>query len=88
MREAREEAGIILEKSKMKLLEVLEFPNWSEEHHGLSFVYGTNIDEKTPIKINDESEGFKWFEINNLPDSMLDPKEFILQAREKAKRLL
>jgi ADP-ribose pyrophosphatase YjhB (NUDIX family) len=77
LREAREEIGVELDKEKTKLLEVLEHPNWSESFHGFHFVYGTILDESTEIKINHESEEFKWFDIDELPEKTGDKPEDI-----------
>ncbi len=88
IREAKEEAGLALDKNKVKLIEIREMPNFTKTHHGIHFAYATIIDENAPIKINEESEEFRWFEVNNLPDSMLDPHEFLLKVREEAKKIL
>jgi 8-oxo-dGTP pyrophosphatase MutT (NUDIX family) len=88
IREANEEAGLELEKDKVTLIDVREMPNFTKTHHGIHFAYAAVIDESTPITINDESEEFRWFDFNSLPDSMLDPREFMLQVREKAKQIL
>jgi ADP-ribose pyrophosphatase YjhB (NUDIX family) len=84
IREAREEAGLELEKNKVKLVEVKEMPNFSETYHGIHFAYATTIDESAPIKINSESDGHGWFSVDNLPDRMLDKPEFIKEIRDKA----
>lgn len=87
IREAREEIGMELEKDKLKIIEIKEMPNFSKTYHGIHFAYASWIDELTPITINSESDEFRWFEINNLPDSMLDKKEDIIKWREKAQEL-
>jgi len=87
IREAREEAGLELEKNQLKLVNVKEMPNFSETYHGIHFAYAATIDESAPIKINGESDEFKWFDFGELPDSMLDRKEYILEIREKAKEI-
>jgi len=84
IREAKEEAGLELEKNEVKLIEVKEMPNFSKAYHGIQFIYLTTIDESVPIKINNESDEFRWFSVDNLPDRMLDKPEFIKDIRNKA----
>ncbi len=84
IREAMEEAGLKLDRDKLKLVEVIETPNLAESHHGIHFVYCTNLDESTPIKINKESAGYSWFNFRELPAKMIDKPEFILRIRKKA----
>jgi len=90
IREASEEIGVTLDKTNLKMLEALEIPNspFYREYHVVHFVYATSISEDTKITINHESEGFKWFDINELPDKMLDKKEDILRFSKIAKSLL
>jgi 8-oxo-dGTP pyrophosphatase MutT (NUDIX family) len=87
IREANEEAGLLLDKNNVKLIEIKELPNFSKTHHGISFAYAASIEESTPITINEESEEFKWFKLNNLPNSMFDSKEKIIKWAEKAKQI-
>ena len=84
LREAREEIGIDLDKSKIKFIHAKEDPNFTDSVHAVHFIYATTLDESTSIKINSESDEYKWFSINNLPDSMLDKPAFIMEIREKA----
>jgi len=84
IREAREEVGLELDKDKVKLIEVIEHPNFTETHHGIHFAYATSIDESAPIKINKESDEYGWFNVDNLPDRMLDEKGYIKEIRDKA----
>ena len=88
IREANEEAGLVLDKNKVKLMDVREMPNFTETHHGIHFAYATSIDESTPIIINEESDEYNWFQFDKLPDSMLDSKEFMLHVRKKAMKTL
>ena len=87
LREIREEIGIKLDESKLKLLLVKEFPEFTKEVHGFSWFYSYILPENAKIRINEESDEYKWFDIKNLPDSMIDSKEDILKilniAREK-----
>jgi len=84
IREAKEEIGLELDKNQIRLIEVIEKPNFSETYHGIHFAYATTIDESAPIKINPESDEFRWFEVDNLPEKMLDKPEFIKEVRDKA----
>lgn len=90
LREASEEVGLKLNQRDIRLVEVLEFPNnpYYKEYHAIQFVYSASISEKEKITINHESDSFQWFDLNNLPDKMLDTKEDILRYRKLAKSLL
>lgn len=88
IREAREEAGLILEKNKVKLIDILEHPNFTPRHHSVHFVYATSIAESTPIIINDESDEYAWFDLKDLPNRMIDKKEDIIAWASKAKEIL
>jgi ADP-ribose pyrophosphatase YjhB (NUDIX family) len=79
IREAREETGLNLDKDKMRLIETIESPNFHANFHGFHFVYGIAVDENEKVIINDESDEYGWFDINNLPDRMIDKKEDILK---------
>lgn len=87
VREAAEEIGIKLDPKKIKLMEVKERPNFYEDVHGFHFAYAGFLDETAKIKINDEADEYKWFNLNDLPESMLDPKEELIAFAEKAKKL-
>jgi ADP-ribose pyrophosphatase YjhB (NUDIX family) len=88
VREAREEAGLNLDKNNIKLIDILEHPNFTPRHHSIHFVYAASIYESTPIIINDESDEYGWFDLKNLPDRMIDKKEDIIQWAQKARSLL
>lgn len=85
-REIREETGLNLNPKKLKLLEIKEQPDYHPNIHGIQFIYATSIDEKDKITINNEAEEYRWFDVNNLPDKMLDSKEDILGWRKKAEK--
>jgi 8-oxo-dGTP pyrophosphatase MutT (NUDIX family) len=87
IREAKEEAGLELNKENIKLIEIKELPNFTQTHHGIHFAYATTLDESTPIRINEESDEYHWFEITNIPDSMLDSKEKIIKWAKEARPL-
>ena len=69
IREIKEEIGIEIQKDDLKFLYMKEVPNWFNVSHVVFFIYGARIDEKTKIILNDESEGYQWFDVKNLPES-------------------
>jgi ADP-ribose pyrophosphatase YjhB (NUDIX family) len=85
IREAREEIGLDFKKEDLRLIKIKELPNYHKDVHSIQFIYSVCIDEKTLIKINEESEEAKWFDINNLPLNMIDSKEQILKIAKMAK---
>jgi len=87
IREAKEETGLNLNKNNIKLLYVKETPHFLEAVHALHFVYATAIDEKEKITVNNEADGYQWFDVINLPDRMIDKKEDILQINKLAKKI-
>jgi len=82
IREAREEIGVNLNPEKLKLIEIKETPDFLPEIH---FVYAASVDENTEIIINHESEEYRWFDMKNLPDRMIDSKAEILGWWKRAK---
>lgn len=84
IREAKEEACLNLKKENLRLIEVKEMPNFTRTHHGIHFAYAGIIDENTPIRINSESDEYNWFNIAELPESMLDKEEDIIRWRKEA----
>ena len=88
IREAKEEIGIKLNKSKIKLINALEVPNFHEEIHGIQFIYTTNIDENEKITINEESDEAKWFDLNDLPQNTFESKEELLKICKTAREIL
>jgi ADP-ribose pyrophosphatase YjhB (NUDIX family) len=85
IREAKEEIGVEFKKSEVKLMEVNELPHFTKEVHGIAFKYASVLDEKTKITINEESDGYQWFSLDNLPeDRTLD--DDILAIAKIAKR--
>jgi len=89
IREASEEISVNLEKKNLKQIAIVEnpdnpiFKNW----HVIHIVYAAIIPENTKIILNDESEDYCWFDLNNLPEKMLDSKEDILKFANKAREL-
>ena len=86
IREAQEEIGLTLKENELKLIKVKEMPNYSEIYHATQFIYAISISEDAKITINHESEDFKWFNLDNLPESMLDKKEDILDILRVMKK--
>jgi len=91
VREAKEEIGVDLNPEKIKLIEVKETPYLTDVFHAIHFVYATILDEKEKIILNfngeKESEEYKWFSLNNLPDKTLDSKEDLIEIADKAKKI-
>lgn len=85
LREAKEEIGVTLDPEKLKLIEIKETPYLTDIFHALHFVYATVLDEKEKITINDESEGYWWFDIDNLPEKTLDSKKDLINISHTAK---
>lgn len=78
IREASEEIGLKLRPLDLHLIDIRETPNFFPNVHKVHFVYTTKINEDSKITLNDESEGYKWFDVKELPDKMLDSKIDIL----------
>jgi len=84
IREISEEIGIKLKRSELKLLEVKELPNYRNVVHSVLFVYAAMLDEKTKITINEESDDYKWFSLDNLPEDRIK-EDNILEITKIAK---
>jgi ADP-ribose pyrophosphatase YjhB (NUDIX family) len=75
IRDAMEEIGVDLNQSQLKFLHYEHMKKYDEEHPGFihfSFFYSVILDESVKIKINDESDGFMWFSVKELPASIID----------------
>jgi len=86
IREAGEEIGVKLEKDKIRMLFVKELPNFMNIAHCVFFMYGAVIDEHEKIILNDESDEYRWFDVDKLPEdrSPDDDIPYILKvAKEK-----
>jgi len=89
IREVKEETGIDLDQKQLKLLHIKEITNnqLAPDVHFLQFVYATKIEEDKEISLNDESDEWKWFDLNSLPEKTLDSKEelnkFAIEAKKK-----
>ncbi len=92
VRETREEIGVKIKPERLKLVEVKETPYLSDIFHAIHFVYATILDEDEKIILNfngdNESDEYNWFDIENLPDKMIDSKEDIFKWLEKIKERL
>jgi len=85
LREIKEEIGINLNQELLKLLFVKETPDFLKTIHGLHFVYATIFNEESIIQINSESDSYGWFELDNLPNNMIDSREEILHIAKLAR---
>ncbi len=79
IREAQEETGLNLDPSSLKSIYIKETPDFLPQVHAIHFVYAASIDENSKIVLNSESDGYEWFELENLPDRMIDSKEDIIK---------
>ena len=79
LRELREETGLILTKENAKFIFVKEdyrtFPN---SHVGF-FIYAARIEETLNILLNGELESYQWFDVNKLPENVIDDIPLILR---------
>jgi len=72
LRETEEEIGIRFTSEHLKFFEFEERADRIRAYTKLYFYYVAILDEEANITINEESDEFRWFELNNLPGSMLD----------------
>ena len=88
VRETKEEIGINLNPEKIKLIEIREITKnqIAPEVHFLQFIYSTIADENEKISLNHESDEYGWFDLDNLPDKMLDTKEKIIKIKRIIER--
>jgi len=85
-REAEEEIRVKFNPKKIKLIGVKETPFFDEVYHAIHFIYATTMDESEKITINEESEEFGWFSLENLPEKTLDSKEDLIRFSKLAKK--
>lgn len=86
IREIREEIGINMNPEKLKFADIKESPHFSEKFHAIHFVYVAMFDESEKIVLNDESEEYKWFKIEELPDKTFDTKEYLIKLSNITKK--
>ncbi len=90
LREIYEEVGLSLSPSDLKLISVKETLNFMPHLQAVHFVYSTSISENTPILLNAhattlESEAYKWFSLDDLPDKTIDSKDELRRWRDLAR---
>jgi 8-oxo-dGTP pyrophosphatase MutT (NUDIX family) len=79
LREAKEEAGIDLSSSKLIFIKVKETPLFTQDVHAIHFVYASILSEDAKIKLNEESDDYSWFPLDNLPENTIDKKEELIE---------
>jgi ADP-ribose pyrophosphatase YjhB (NUDIX family) len=87
MREAKEEIGISLKPEDLAFICTKMAP-YSGPHRFTSYFYAASIDENTRISLDHESRGYAWFDIEKLPERMMDPKKDMLDWWAIAKKSL
>jgi ADP-ribose pyrophosphatase YjhB (NUDIX family) len=80
IREAREEIGLVITKEQLNFLFFEDIAKKDRAFTGVQFNYAISIDENTPLAVNEESDGYVWFPIDELPESMGDSKETVARA--------
>ena len=90
LREAKEEIEVNLNPEKLKLIEVKETPYLTDIFHAIHFIYAGILDENEKIILNfndeHESDEYKWFNLKELPDKTLDPKEDLIKLSIMARK--
>ena len=88
IREVKEETGIDLDPKQLKLLNIKEINEnpIAPTVHFLQFVYAAKVDQIEKIQLNEESEEYGWFNLNELPDRTLDSKEDLIKISIAAKK--
>ncbi len=84
IREASEEIGVNLGPERLVLVHVRRRPAAKPTPYVAHF-YATTMGEGTRIRLNDESKGYGWFRLEDLPDGLLDDKEDLIGWRDTAK---
>ena len=80
VREAEEEIGVTLNPKNLVQIFVKEAPDYK------ATFFAASIDRNAKINLDDESDGYGWFALSNLPDGMLDSKEDVLKWRDLARK--
>jgi 8-oxo-dGTP diphosphatase len=88
IRETKEESGIDLKPEQLKLLEIKEITEnpIAPTVHFLQFIYAAKLDEIREISLNEESDEYGWFDLNDLPEKTLDTKENLTRLSLMAKK--
>ena len=76
IREANEETGLVLKPEDVVSVYV---------KRGVMYFFAASIPEGTKIVINEESEKYEWFNLENLPEKTLDKKNELLRWKDRAK---
>lgn len=87
IREIKEEIDLSISEDKLKLIKIKETPDYYNEVHALHFFYAMIIDKNKKLTLNDESDGYEWFNVKDLPDKTLDSKEHLLEFKELAMKV-
>jgi ADP-ribose pyrophosphatase YjhB (NUDIX family) len=85
IREVREETNLHLNQNDLILIDIKENPFLTEIHHAIWFIYSIGIEEKEKITLNSESEEYGWFDIEKLPERMIDSLEEAKNLIKKVK---
>ena len=88
VREVKEESGIDLDPKQIKLLNIKEITKnpIAPIVHFLQFIYATKIEKIEKIILNEESEEYGWFRLEELPDKTLDSKKDLIKLSIAAKK--
>ena len=76
IREANEETGLVLRPENLVSVYV---------KRGVMYFFATSIPEGTKIVLNEESDRYEWFSLENLPEKTLDKKNELLRWRDRAR---
>jgi|SRR3989344_246269 len=77
LREIEEEIGINIDPKMIKLIQTKEFINKEIEEYAVHFRYCSILSEDIQLRLNDESDEYRWFSLSNLPKSMFESQEEI-----------
>jgi len=85
VREAQEELGIKLDKNNLKLIHVLHRKD-KIYFESIDFVFEATEWQGQPTNMEpDKCDGFEWFEIDNLPESIVKCLKHVLDEVKKNK---
>ena len=86
IREAKEESDLEIDSQKLNLALVKEIVNESIGEYAIHFRYSLILNENTPILLNNESEEYRWFSLDSLPDKMFESREEIIDILEATRK--
>jgi len=81
VREVKEETGLEIEAEDLNFAFFEEKPK-EDRDLLIHFFYSVSINESTEINLNKEADEFRWFNVENLPESMIDTEEYIKKVLE------